>query len=354
MSQRAVLVGINYYSTDSQLAGCINDVHRVADVLRTLYGFPNQNIVCMVDNLPKTSPLYPTKSNILREIETLRSATQPGDIAVFHYSGHGKSVRRGTSTNVDYSGIDNVLIPVDVFTRSGYVLGNEILDDDLWAWASKFPEGSFLFSIVDACHSGSALDLPYAIKMQSGKSGSFSVARVERRSDMATKVIMLSGCKDDQTSLDTVDGNKQPAGALTYAFCDYLLHNPTRTVNYFDLLTALRSHIVSKHPTVSNIQEPQISFGRIADTNTQFTLIAPSKTKSVMFDDTLLKTLIQTLERPPPTESPPIEAPPAPATPAPAPAPAPAIPSTPMYAHPVRTPSRPYGLSFHDALRRKR
>ena len=75
MSQRAVLVGINYYGTSNQLAGCINDVHQVANVLRSLYGFPNQNIVILADNLPKTSPQYPTKANIQRALADLRAAT---------------------------------------------------------------------------------------------------------------------------------------------------------------------------------------------------------------------------------------------------------------------------------------
>jgi hypothetical protein len=345
MAQRAVLVGINYYGTEQALSGCINDVQRVADVLRTLYGFPNQNIIILTDNLPKTSPLYPTKANIMREIATLRASTKPGDIAMFHYSGHGIKLRNTTSTNLDHAGIDNALIPTDVFnTRGSYVAGNEIVDDELWAWASGFPDGSFLFSIVDACHSGSALDLPYALKAPKNKSGTFSVARVETRSDTLAKVIMLSGCNDDQTSLDTVDSKRQPVGALTYAFCDYLLHNPSRAVNYFDFLTSVRAHIVSRNKSVPNIQEPQLAFGRIADTNTLFTLTAPSKTRAVSFDDTLLRSLIATLENPPPTPAP---APAPVPTPAPTPAPAPARPL-------IRQQSRPAGSGLHAALLARR
>ena len=340
MAQRSLLVGINYYGTSSQLSGCINDTHRVADVLRTVYGFPNQNIVVMSDNLPKSSPLYPTKANIQRELAKLKSATQPGDIAMFHYSGHGVAVRNGTSTNMDYAGTDNALIPADVFTRSGYTHGNEIVDDELWAWASSFPEGATVFSIVDACHSGSALDLPYALKAQPGKVGAFSVARVERRPDTAAKVIMLSGCRDDQTSLDSVDANRQPAGALTYAFCDYVLHNPSKTINYFDFLTSVRAQIVAKNKDVPNIQEPQLAFGRIADTNTLFTLTAPSKTRAVTFDDALLKSVIATLENPPPTQQPPPAETPPTYTPVQAPV------------QVVRQPSRINNI--HDALRARR
>lgn len=325
MSQRAVLVGINYFGTNAKLNGCINDVNRVADVLRSVYGFSHQNIVFMVDNLPKSSPYYPTRANILRELGKLRASTQPGDIAMFHFSGHGATVRNGTSTNVHYHGTDNVLIPVDVIGAKGtYVPANEIVDDELWAWASSFPEGSILFSIVDACHSGTALDLPYALRLQ-GSARSYSLERVEHRADTVSKIVMLSGCKDDQQSLDAHDQNSTPVGALTYAFCDYVLHHPADVVNYLDLLRFVREHIVTRHKTVKNVQEPQLSFGRIADANTQFALSAPIKTRSVTFDDTLLKSLIATLENPPPTQDPPTQDPPTdrvavPAARAPAPA----------------------------------
>ena len=49
MTQRAVLVGINYIGTSNQLQGCINDVYRVADILRTVYKFPSGNITILTD-----------------------------------------------------------------------------------------------------------------------------------------------------------------------------------------------------------------------------------------------------------------------------------------------------------------
>jgi metacaspase-1 len=355
MSQRALLIGINYYGTSNTLSGCINDTHRVADILRNLYGFPSEGIVFMSDNLPKTSPLYPTKANIQRQMAVLKQATQPGDVAVFHYSGHGTTVRDPNSSNLDFQGVDDALIPVDVFGPNGsYVLGNEIVDDELWGWCDDFPDGSFLFSIVDACHSGSAFDLPYALK-NGGRAGQYTLAKVERRPATPSKVVMLSGCKDDQTSLDTVDNKRQPAGALTYAFCDYLLHNPSKTINYFDFLTNIRNQIKANNPRVPNLQEPQLCFGRVEDANTQFTLLPPSKTRSVVFDDALLKSLITTLKNPPPTTPPPApkaKTPPKAPVQAPAPAPAPAPAQVPL----VRQPSavRPGANPFQTALLSRR
>jgi len=329
MAQRAVLVGINYYNTSKELKGCINDVYRIADILRSVYGFPNSNIVIMVDNLPKTSPYYPTRENILRELGALRTATQPGDVAMFHYSGHGIVINSSKSTNVEYSN-DNALIPTDVFGGSNFDLSKKILDDQLWDWASGFPAGSTVFAIIDACYSGSALDLPYSIKTEGGRSNKFTVSRVETRPDTAAKVIMLSGARDDQMSLDTYDASNKPIGALTYAFCSYILNNPTKPVSYLDLLTSVRAYIVKRNGSPNQkgdgandtIQEPQVSLGRFEDSNTQFTLAAPKNVRAITFDDTVLRELLATLENPPATQRPP----PPPSAPAPAPVPTPAPP----------------------------
>ena len=350
MTQRAVLVGCNYYNTSNQLAGCVNDVHRVADVLRSVYKFPNENITFLCDNVAPSAATYPTKANIQKALAALRAATQAGDVAVFHYSGHGTTVRNCGSTNTVYACTDDAIIPVDVLSGNSYRPENEIVDDELWAWSSSFPDGSFLFSIIDACHSGSALDLPYALSINPGSTGTYSLKKVERRPDTSAKVVMLSGCKDDQTSLDSRDNLNQPAGALTYSLCDYILHHPSASISYFDFLQQIRAQIKANNKLVSDIQEPQLCFGRVADSNTLFTLLPPSRARAVSFDDALLKSLLETLKNPPPTTPPPAPVQPK-ATAAPT-APAPFVPppaALPKANYPRRNPSQ----TMQQVLRRR-
>ena len=59
--KRALLVGINYRGTKSELSGCINDVENVKKYLLKR-GYSEENIVVLTDD----TPVKPTKSNILK------------------------------------------------------------------------------------------------------------------------------------------------------------------------------------------------------------------------------------------------------------------------------------------------
>lgn len=56
-------------------------------------------------------------------------------------------------------GFDETLIPVD------YTTAGQIRDDVVYAeLVGRMPEGSTLTCLMDCCHSGSVLDLPYTFK----------------------------------------------------------------------------------------------------------------------------------------------------------------------------------------------
>jgi Caspase domain len=76
--------------TSATLRGCINDVKSMYALLTECYGFPQQNISVLVDD--GSSQQAPTGANIKKYLSGLVSASQPGDIAVFHFSGHGTQV----------------------------------------------------------------------------------------------------------------------------------------------------------------------------------------------------------------------------------------------------------------------
>jgi hypothetical protein len=59
--KRALLVGINYVGTPSQLYGCINDIDNVAEYLKSARGYESRCIIVMSD----TTPRKPTRANIL-------------------------------------------------------------------------------------------------------------------------------------------------------------------------------------------------------------------------------------------------------------------------------------------------
>lgn len=90
MSKRALLVGCNYPGTKVELHGCANDARRMHRTLVTRFGFDESDILMMLDNDPSTP--QPTGANIRSSLAKLARGVRPGDVLVFHYSGHGTQV----------------------------------------------------------------------------------------------------------------------------------------------------------------------------------------------------------------------------------------------------------------------
>jgi len=83
--KRAVLVGINYKGTNGELSGCINDVYNMKQYIQNVHGFPEEDIVVVVDD--GSSNNYPMRSRIIQALKGLVSKSKAGDAVFFHYSG---------------------------------------------------------------------------------------------------------------------------------------------------------------------------------------------------------------------------------------------------------------------------
>ena len=96
----------------------------------------------------------PTFANIMAAFDWIVGASRAGDTVWIHYSGHGGSVRDNNGDEED--GMDETLIPVD-FQSAG-----QIRDDDILKHLVKpMREGVLMTCLMDCCHSGTVLDLPY-------------------------------------------------------------------------------------------------------------------------------------------------------------------------------------------------
>lgn len=150
-TKRAVLIGINYRGQQGELSGCHNDAMNMKKYLMRVHGFQEHNMTVLMDDGRHQSP---TKANILFAYQQLVRQSQPGDTVFCHYSGHGGRVRDLNGDEDD--GYDETLIPVD-FKRAG-----QIIDDDLFNVLVKpMPKGVLVTCLMDCCHSGTVLDLPY-------------------------------------------------------------------------------------------------------------------------------------------------------------------------------------------------
>ncbi|KAF3655338.1 Metacaspase-2 [Capsicum annuum] len=237
--KRAVIVGISYKNTKNELKGCINDAKCMRFLLTNRFKFPQDSILMLTDE-ERDPYRIPTKHNIRMAMYWLVQGCQAGDSLVFHYSGHGSQQRNYTGDEVD--GFDETLCPLDFETQG------MIVDDEINATLVRpLPRGAKLHAIIDACHSGTMLDLPFLCRMD--RTGRY-VWEDHRPQSGAWKgtsggeVISFSGCDDDQTSADTDSLSKVTStGAMTFSFIQAIEHGQGTT--YGGILNAMRSSIRS-------------------------------------------------------------------------------------------------------------
>ncbi|KAJ8755228.1 hypothetical protein K2173_019026 [Erythroxylum novogranatense] len=235
--KRAVICGISYRNTRHELKGCINDAKCMKYLLVNRFKFPESSIVMLTEEETDRYRI-PTKHNMRMALHWLVQGCQPGDSLVFHFSGHGSQQRNYSGDEVD--GYDETLCPVDFETQG------MLVDDEINVTIVRpLPRGAKLHAIVDACHSGTVLDLPFLCRMD----GSGRYAWEDHRPRSGTwkgtsggEVFSFSGCDDDQTSADTSALSKVTStGAMTYSFIQAIERGHGTT--YGNMLNAMRSTI---------------------------------------------------------------------------------------------------------------
>ena len=235
MAQRALLVGLNRYPDPANnLRGCVNDVLQVSNLLRRRFGFdPSRDIRLLTDERATTG-------RIVERLDWLVAGASPGDVLVFHYSGHGLQVRDRHGDELD-DGLDEIICPYDLNWDDPFT------DDDLGQALAPVPDGVNITVLLDCCHAGTGLreatsGLPIRAKhlfappdVRHRASASIRDCGPDRRLTLdqapadlllrrfgsraaARGAILVAGCRSDQTSADGwFDGDFR--GALTYCFC---------------------------------------------------------------------------------------------------------------------------------------
>ncbi|KAG0459069.1 hypothetical protein HPP92_022197 [Vanilla planifolia] len=235
--KRAVVIGISYSYSRYELKGCINDANCMKYLLVNRFQFPESSILMLTED--QIDPYkIPTKQNIRMAMYWLVQGCQFGDSLVFHYSGHGSQQRNYNGDEVD--GYDETICPLDFETQG------MIVDDEINATIVRpIPHGVRLHALIDACHSGTVLDLPFLCRMNS--SGHYVWEDHRPRSGIWTgtsggEVISFTGCDDDQTSADTSALSKVTStGAMTFCFIQAIERGQGAT--YGSILNSMRSAI---------------------------------------------------------------------------------------------------------------
>jgi metacaspase-1 len=208
-SKLALIIGINYVGMNGELRGCINDTEKIIDFLKSRCGYSDSNIVILTDD----TDIKPTKNNILNAIDNFVAKANSENIKElwFSYSGHGTYTSNyGEDSEKDNK--DEALVPLD-YNQSG-IITDDVLNSRL---VRSLHKEANLFSIIDACHSGTSLDLPFIYRCDSNNIEEHGIEEHGIEEENVASVCKISGCRDNQTSADAFINSKFQ-GALTFTF----------------------------------------------------------------------------------------------------------------------------------------
>ncbi|XVF67222.1 hypothetical protein PTKIN_Ptkin10aG0102900 [Pterospermum kingtungense] len=229
-SKRAVLCGITYNNWKQyKLKGTVNDVRNMRDLLITRFGYPREYIRVLTEE--ETDQRYiPTRKNIEDSLRWLVNDCRSGDSLVFFYSGHG--LRQPDFNNDEDDGFDETICPID-FRQAGMILDNDL--NSLIVRPLK--HGVTLHAIVDACHSGTILDLTHVYYSREKKWKDSSPPSGANKRTNGGLAISISACLDSQAAADTSAFTGKMNGALTYLLAELLKKFPGPTYgDLFDLI----------------------------------------------------------------------------------------------------------------------
>ncbi|KAG1753600.1 caspase domain-containing protein [Suillus paluster] len=148
---RALLVGVAKVDGFPNLPQAHKDVVRMKEFLIRSRGYLPENIVLMMHHNSVAKKFYPSRTNMLREIDLVVQRTSQYDQIFFYYTGHGDQV-----TCKHNSEPDNKDEAILTYT------GKRIIDNVLKArLVDPLPQGAKLFALWDCCHSQTVLDLEH-------------------------------------------------------------------------------------------------------------------------------------------------------------------------------------------------
>ena len=249
MARKALLVGLNRYPDPANtLQGCVNDVRQIRALLEGHFDFSRpEDVRVLLDQQATTAA-------IRSGLAWLVAGARPGDVLVFHYSGHGSQVpdRDGDETT---DSLDEIICPYDLDWD------DPIADDDLYAAVRHLPAGVALTVVLDCCHSGTGLREPggsgavrpkfltHPAAVPGTRGGSLRdrrkplerrVRRIGRRA-AAAGAVLVAGCRADQSSADAFIAGAYH-GALSYFLCRALAESAYE-VSYTRLVRRVRASL---------------------------------------------------------------------------------------------------------------
>jgi len=239
--KKALLVGVNTYPTSprfTNLKGCLTDVALQQELLIHRFGFQPADILTLTDETADR----PTRTNILTAFEEhLIRNTQPDDVVVFHFSGHGSRLQ---DPNPIHSATGELIprngsfVPADDATSDAGTV-SDIMGRTLFLLMSAVNTEN-LTVVLDSCYSGGGIRGNQRVRSTRGNTTPFpspielayqeqwrqtlnwsSDELEQRRNRGVAKGIVIAAANPNQKAAD-VQFDGFDAGAFTYFLTQYL------------------------------------------------------------------------------------------------------------------------------------
>ncbi|PSB35582.1 caspase family protein [Stenomitos frigidus] len=301
--KRALLVGINKYTGTSKgewlpLQGAVNDVELQRELLSLRFGF--KDIQVLTDEKVTRANIVDTFNHFLIQ------GAKPGDVVVFHFSGHGSNVNDPDKVHDD--GLTGTIVPYDHELPFGYPNTGGVVNDItagtlfLLMAALKQKDVTNVTVVLDSCYAGAGVRGNLIVRSRPGEfelRGNGRTSKLEmnprerdeqqrwlkalnlpkddwiklRRGQIANGVALLAAARNQQ-AVDAVFAKDIHAGVFTQALTRYLWQQTeAQTLNI--VMTAAQSKTEKFLKTVPN-----------ARTQTPFSEVAPgtrNDQKSIYF-----------------------------------------------------------------------
>jgi hypothetical protein len=226
MKRRGILFGLNYEKTPIRLNGCINDVKNMCSYLEKTWKIP-----CQIFTDENPSDKNTTSQGIIMKLYEMAilSYKENLDLVWIHYSGHGSYIQDKNGDEKD--GKDECIVPSD-YRTSGL-----ISDDVIKSLFNFFNPKTKIIAIFDCCHSGTIADLKFSWENQK--------LQIENLwCNSPCKVILLSGCLDDQQSIEAYNIKEQKyCGVMTTMLINILSSKPHLCKDIFAIVDDLRNEL---------------------------------------------------------------------------------------------------------------
>lgn len=230
----ALLVGINTYPSPGNLQGCTTDVRLQQELLVHRFGFQPADILTVTDGAA-------TRQGILDAFEQhLIQQAQPGDVVVFHYSGHGSRVLDPDPVGAVFN---STFVPVDSpIPIGGQARGEsvpDIMGKTLFLLMSALATENVAV-VLDSCYSGGgkrgttvvrSIENPYGLPSPAEAELAYQAQWLRRlrwtaeefkqRRSRVAKGVVVASAGPGQLALDANFGDFH-AGAFTYLMTRYL------------------------------------------------------------------------------------------------------------------------------------